>query len=79
MDDTVRTCIKTCFPRARLVSRAYKRLYFPESAQQQTRLDVERLASLVSAHDVVFLLLDTRESRWLPTVMAAANNKASKA
>ncbi|XP_052284162.1 ubiquitin-like modifier-activating enzyme ATG7 isoform X2 [Dreissena polymorpha] len=47
----------------------------PESAQQQTRQDVEKLASLVSAHDVVFLLLDTRESRWLPTVMAAANNK----
>lgn len=46
-----------------------------ESAVSQTRADVEKLASLVGSHDSVFLLLDTRESRWLPTVMAASMSK----
>ncbi|XP_060572197.1 ubiquitin-like modifier-activating enzyme ATG7 isoform X2 [Ruditapes philippinarum] len=46
-----------------------------ESAIKQTREDVEKLDSLISSHDAVFLLLDTRESRWLPTVMAAAKKK----
>jgi ubiquitin-like modifier-activating enzyme ATG7 len=36
------------------------------------RSDVKRLHRLVDESDVVFLLTDTRESRWLPTVMALA-------
>ena len=50
---------------------------FTESAIKQTREDVEKLDSLISSHDAIFLLLDTRESRWLPTVMAAAKKKVS--
>ena len=38
---------------------------------QQTA-DLERL---IAEHDVVFLLLDSREARWLPTVQAIAHNK----
>ncbi|XP_052330542.1 ubiquitin-like modifier-activating enzyme ATG7 [Oncorhynchus keta] len=41
----------------------------------QARQDVEHLEKLISEHDVVFLLMDTRESRWLPTVIAASNRK----
>lgn len=34
-----------------------------------------RLDALVQEHDVTFLLMDTRESRWLPTVQCAAHGK----
>lgn len=46
----------------------------PDS-EESIRQAVERLDQLVKETDVVFLLTDTRESRWLPTVMAAAHNK----
>jgi ubiquitin-like modifier-activating enzyme ATG7 len=36
---------------------------------------VRQLDALVQEADVIFLLTDTRESRWLPTVMAAAHDK----
>lgn len=36
---------------------------------------MEQLGAVIRSHDVVFLLMDTRESRWLPTVMCAAFNK----
>lgn len=39
------------------------------------RKDVERLHQLFERNDAVFLLTDTRESRWLPTVMALATDK----
>ena len=33
------------------------------------------MEELIKSHDVVFLLMDTRESRWLPTLFCAAHNK----
>jgi hypothetical protein len=46
-----------------------------ESEVEATLADVEQLDQLIEAHDVVYLLLDTREARWLPTVISAAKNK----
>eukprot|EP00294_Goniomonas_avonlea_P013408 CAMPEP_0114553282 /NCGR_PEP_ID=MMETSP0114-20121206/7570_1 /TAXON_ID=31324 /ORGANISM="Goniomonas sp, Strain m" /LENGTH=656 /DNA_ID=CAMNT_0001738205 /DNA_START=8 /DNA_END=1978 /DNA_ORIENTATION=+ len=39
------------------------------------RANVAKLEALIDAADLVFLLTDTRESRWLPTVMCATKRK----
>uniref|UniRef100_A0A663MKK9 Ubiquitin-like modifier-activating enzyme ATG7 n=1 Tax=Athene cunicularia TaxID=194338 RepID=A0A663MKK9_ATHCN len=48
---------------------------FSEVMMAQAQKDVAKLEELIDAHDVVFLLMDTRESRWLPAVIAASKRK----
>jgi ubiquitin-like modifier-activating enzyme ATG7 len=46
-----------------------------EKGLDEVMQTVEKMEELVQWADVVFLVTDTRESRWLPTVMAAAYDK----
>ncbi|XP_023561682.1 ubiquitin-like modifier-activating enzyme ATG7 isoform X1 [Octodon degus] len=48
---------------------------FSSITLEQARRDVGQLEQLIESHDVIFLLMDTRESRWLPTVIAASKRK----
>lgn len=42
---------------------------------EQVKQTVEKLERLIDGHDAIFLLMDTRESRWLPTVIAISKQK----
>lgn len=44
-------------------------------AVEKVKEDVRRLEELMLAHDAVFLLMDTRESRWLPTLLSTHYSK----
>lgn len=48
-----------------------------ESSVEKVKEDVQALHDLIRRHDVIFLLTDSRESRWLPTVIAAAEQKVN--
>ncbi|KAH6925929.1 hypothetical protein HPB50_012212 [Hyalomma asiaticum] len=47
----------------------------PARSEDYVRADVQRLEALIAEHDAIFLLLDTREARWLPTMIAAAQQQ----
>lgn len=47
----------------------------PITDEKKVHADFTKLKQLVDSHDAIFLLMDTRESRWLPTVMGKAEGK----
>jgi ubiquitin-like modifier-activating enzyme ATG7 len=50
-------------------------IFSSESVVEQVKKDVACLEELVDNHDVIFLLMDTRESRWLPTLLGTVKQK----
>ncbi|XP_077252200.1 thiF family protein [Tasmannia lanceolata] len=49
----------------------------PVTIQETAKVleDCVQLQNLITSHDVIFLLTDTRESRWLPTLLCSNFNK----
>ena len=49
----------------------------PPPAEEQPYKDVQRLEELIEENDVVFLSMDSRESRWLGGLIHRAKEKAN--
>lgn len=47
----------------------------PALDEVRVKKDFVELEALINNHDVTFLLMDSRESRWLPTVIGKATGK----
>ncbi|CAN6609366.1 ubiquitin-like modifier-activating enzyme Atg7p [Trichomonascus vanleenenianus] len=88
---TFKDCLNGGVPKAEQAAKALKEIYpsvdsaghtltvpmagHPITNEETQKQDYDKLIELIDAHDVVFLLMDSRESRWLPSVIASARRK----
>ncbi|KAI8061489.1 uncharacterized protein B0P05DRAFT_557287 [Gilbertella persicaria] len=47
----------------------------PYNSDEKLKHDMEKLIALIQQHDVIYLLTDSRESRWFPTLIGSQQNK----
>lgn len=51
----------------------------PHKTPEVLRKNIQQLRELIESHDVVCMLTDSRESRWLPSLLVAAAQRGRKA
>ncbi|CAH1188009.1 unnamed protein product [Phyllotreta striolata] len=68
--------IKIIFPEVNIVGHRLKIPSIGHSVEKETiERTVKELSGLIENHDIIFLLTDTRGSRWLPTVLGQCMQK----
>ncbi|KAI1710532.1 thiF family domain-containing protein [Ditylenchus destructor] len=48
---------------------------YSDNEKESVKKVCEELDDLIRSHDAIFLVMDSRESRWLPTLIASVHNK----
>ena len=76
---TAANSVKEIFPEANVngynLSIPMPGHFVDKSVEQKSKSEFELFDKLVQENDVIFLLTDSRESRWLPTLLAKVYNK----